>query len=184
MPSTLNLIYHLLHKDYPENFSAYIPQTKDFYDMVHSQLPENWSIQRGDMWFYCSPPFYQIPLQGWTIHISATSGNCREILDSIASVLIKYDDASFKFALDRSRLSLLNSKNSPMMASRKFITIYPADSHRFFKLIEEVHQATIGMQGPCIFSDYRYRNSQVVFYRYNDVRTHTALSKKSHASSV
>jgi hypothetical protein len=160
MRSSLNLIYQLLHKDYPESFSAYAPQTKDFYDMVYSQLPERWSIQRGDMWFYCSPPAYTPPLQGWKIHVSATSENCRYILDRITSVLVKHDDASFKFALDRSLLSLLNSKRRPRTASGKFITIYPWDSYRFLKLIEEIKNATDGMQGPYILSDHRYKDSR------------------------
>src|SRR5262245_42513177 len=108
MRSSLNLIYQLLHKDYLENFSAHAPQTKDFYDMVYSQLPESWGVQRGDMWFYCSPSAYTSPLQGWKIHVSPTSQNCRYILENITSVLVKYDDVSFKFPLDRSLLSLLN----------------------------------------------------------------------------
>jgi serine/threonine protein kinase len=178
MRSSLNLIYQLLHKDYPESFSTYAPQTKDFYDMVYSQLPESWSIQRGDMWFYCCPPAYAPPSQGWKIHVSATRENCRYILDSITSVLVKHHDASFKFALDRSLLSLLNSKRWPRAASGKFITIYPQDSHRFLELIEEVDQATSGMQGPYILSDHRYKDSRVVFYRYGGVRAQTALTVK------
>lgn len=178
MRSSLNLIYQLLHKDYPESFSAYAPQTKDFYDTVYSQIPENWSVQRGDMWFYCSPPAYAPPLQGWKIHVSATAENCRYILDSITSVLVKYDDVSFKFALDRSVLSLLNSKRWPRAASGKFITIYPRDSYRFLELIEEVDKATAQMQGPYILSDQRYKESRVVFYRYGGVRTNTTLTVK------
>jgi hypothetical protein len=171
MRSSLNLIYQLLHKDYPESFSDYAPKTKDFYDSVYSQLPESWNIQRGGMWFYCSPPAYTPPLQGWKIDVSVTVENCRCILDSITSVLIKYDDASFKFALDRSLLSLLNSKEWPRAESGKFITIYPRDAHRFLELIAEIDHATAGMKGHYILSG--------VFEKFGRKR---AGNKKSHAS--
>lgn len=171
MQSSLNLIYQLLHKDYPESFSAYGPKTTDFYDMVYSQLPENWNIQREDVWFYCSPPAYMPPLQGWKIDVSATSENCRGILNSIASVLVKYDDASFKFVLDRPLLSLLNSKRWPKAASGKFITIYPRDAHRFLELIKEIDHATAGMKGHYILSG--------IFEKYGRKR---AGNRKSHAS--
>jgi serine/threonine protein kinase len=178
MRSSFNLIYQLLHKDYPENFSAYVPRTEDFYDTVYSQLPESWSIQRGDMWFYCSPPAYTPPMQGWKIHVSATPKNCHCILERVIAVIVNHDGVSFKFALDRSVLSLLNSKRWPRGASGKFITIYPRDSQCFLELIEKIDQATAGMQGPYILSDHRYKESRVAFYRYGGARAHTALNVK------
>lgn len=184
MRSSPNQIYRLLHKDYPESFAAYAPQNTDFYDLICPQLPEGWRIQRRDMWFCCSSPSQKLPLQGWKIHISATPANSSSILTKIASVLFKYNDVSFKFALDRSLLALLNSKSWPRGASGKFITIYPPDSSRFLELIEEIDKATAGMQGPYILSDHRYKTSRVVFYRYGGIRTHTALNVKGEKVPV
>ncbi|MBZ5522048.1 MAG: class III lanthionine synthetase LanKC [Acidobacteriia bacterium] len=184
MRSSPNPIYRLLHKDYPETFAAYSPQTTDFYDLVFSQLPEGWGIQRRDMWFYCSPSRQTLPLQGWKIHVSAALSNSANIVRKVASVLVKYNDVSFKFAVDRSILSLFNSKGWPRGASGKFITIYPSDSHRFLELIEEIDQATAGMRGPYILSDHRYKTSRVVFYRYGGIRAHTILNIKGEKIPV
>lgn len=184
MRSSPNLIYRLLHKDYPESFAAYSPRTKDLHDSVHSQLPEDWRIHRQDMWFYCSPSSHRVPLQGWKIHVSATKESSREVLKQVTSVLFKYKDVAFKFALDYPLLSLLNSKSWPRGASGKFITIYPSDSDRFLQLIKEVDESTAGLQGPYILSDYRYRESRVVFYRYGGMRTQTALNVKGEKIPV
>lgn len=184
MRSSPNLLYRLFHKDYPESVGAYSPQTTDFHDLICSQLQKGWDIRRQDMWFYCSPPSLELPLQGWKIHVSATVSNSRDILRKVASVLFKYEDVSFKFAVDRSLLSLLNSKSWPRGASGKFITIYPANSRRFLELIEELDQATAGMNGPYILSDYRYKASHVVFYRFGGIRTHTALNVRGERIPV
>lgn len=184
MRSSSNLIYRLLHKDYAESFSAYSPRTEDFYDVVSSRLPEGWSIQRKDFWFHCSPSLPEVPLQGWKIHISSTLGKSREVLEKVISVLFRYSDVAFKFSLDRTLLSLLNSKNWPRGGSGKFITIYPPDSGRFVDLIEEIDQATAGMPGPYILSDHRYKNSRVVFYRYGGIRPYTTLNSRGEKVSV
>src|SRR5215472_2060581 len=178
MRSSPNVIFRLFHADYPESFAAYSPQTTDFYDVVRSQLPEGWRIQRQDMWFYCSSPLQTLPSQGWKIHVSAALSNAATILSNVASVLFKHGDISFKFALDRTLLSLLNGKSWPRGASGKFITIYPSDSCRFLEVIEEIDHATVGMHGPYILSDCRYKASRVVFYRYAGMRTQTALNVK------
>ena len=178
------MIYRLFHRDYPESLAAYSPHTTDFCDLVASQLPEGWRMQRRDMWFHCISPLQTLPLQGWKIHVSATLSNSQNILRTVASVLFKYNDVSFKFALDRPLLSLLNSKGWPRGASGKFITIYPSDSHRFLELIEEIDQATAGMHGPYILSDHRYKASRVVFYRYGGIRAHTTLNVKGEKVPV
>ena len=184
MRSSSNLIYRLLHKDYAESFSAYSPATEDFYDVVHSRLPEGWSIHRKDIWFHCSPSLPALPLQGWKIHVSSTLGKSREVLEKVISVLFKHSDVAFKFSLDRSLLSLLNSKSWPRGGSGKFITIYPPDNRRFIDLIEEIDQATAGMPGPYILSDSRYKNSQVVFYRFGGIRPHTTLNARGEKIPV
>jgi serine/threonine protein kinase len=178
------MIYRLFHKDFPESFTAYPAQTADFYNPVCSQLPEGWRIQRLEMWFYCDPALQTLPVQGWKIHVSAALSNSSKILSRVTSVLLKHNDTSFKFAVDRSLLALLNSKLWPRGASGKFITIYPANSHRFLEMIEEIDQATAGMQGPYILSDHRYKASRVVFYRYGGIRNHTMLNVKGEKVPV
>jgi serine/threonine protein kinase len=184
MRSIPNAMYRLFHTDYPETFAAYSPQRSDFHDLVQFQLPTGWRIQRQGMWFYCGSPSNSLPAQGWKIHVSATLSNCQNILSQVASVLFKDEDTSFKFALDRSFLSLLNSKGWPRGASGKFITVYPAGRHRFLELIEAIHEATAEMQGPYILSDLAYKNSRVVFYRYGGIHAHAVLNVKGEKVAV
>jgi class III lanthionine synthetase len=184
MRSGPNAIYRLFNKDYPESFAAYSPHFNDYYDVVRSQLPAGWRIQRHEMWFYCSSPQQTLPLQGWKIHVSATLADSPEILKRVAEVLFKNKDASFKFAMDRGLLSLLNSKTWPRGGSGKFITIYPSNSHRFLELIEQLDRATAGMRGPYILSDHRYKASHVVFYRYGGMRANSVLNVKGEKVPV
>ena len=184
MRSSPNVIYRLLHKDYAESFAAYAPRKTDFYDVITSQLPESWSIQRQDIWFYCSSPQQTIPLQGWKIHVSSTLRDSSEVLGRVASVLFQHKDISFKFAADRSLLSLLNSKSWPRGASGKFITVYPPDNSRFLDLIEELDKATEGMQGPYILSDHRYKDSNVLFFRFGGMRLYDVLNVKGERTPM
>jgi len=169
-----NPIYQLLNRDYFESFECYLPQLADFHEMVSSKLPSGWEIKRRGIWFSCSSSRTVLPQQGWKIHLSASRANAREILDRISSILFAADVA-FKFALDVLTLFLLNGKAWPRGASGKFITVYPPDSRRFLEVVEELHQATKGLQGPYILSDHRYKDSHVVFYRYGGMRLREAL---------
>ena len=176
MQSRPNPLYRLVHKDYFEHFDAYCPNFADLHDLVSAQLGERWEIHRSDLWFHCNLPQNITPSQGWKIRISATLGNAKTILQRVTEVLARCKDTNFKFAIDLSTLSLLNSKQWSRGASGKFITIYPPNSHRFLELIEEFHQATKGLRGPYIFSDYRYPNSEVVFYRYGGMQLYKVLN--------
>lgn len=175
MRSRPNPLFALLNQDYYETFNIYTPQRADFHDPVVSRMPPGWQISRNGIWFYCNSERNVVPLQGWKIHISATLKHAHETLDRVTSALFWYGKANFKFALDLSTLFMLNSKNWARAGSGKFITIYPADSNEFLELIEELHQATAGLQGPYILSDRRYQESGVVFYRYGGMQPNHVL---------
>lgn len=176
MRSRPNPLYGLLDRDYHESFSTYVPRRADFYDLVNSKLPSGWQISRESIWFYCSSPANEMPLQGWKIHVSAASTNAREILERVMCVLFRNNKANFKFALDSGTLFLVNSKNWSRAASGKFITIYPPDNASFLDLIEELHIATAGLRGPYILSDRRYKDSGTVFYRYGGMQLRRSLN--------
>lgn len=178
MRSRQDLLYRLLDRDYYETFDAYTPRHADFHDQVLSRLPENWETQRKGIWFYCSSPTNALPMQGWKIHISATPANAAEILSRVTSILFQRMDTAFKFALDISVVFLLNSKNWSRGGSGKFITVYPGDNVRFVELLEEIYLATRDLQGPYILSDYRYKDSNVVFYRYGGIRLYEVVNVK------
>ncbi len=178
MRSRPNPLYRLIDKDYHENFDAYKPQTNDFCDLVSAGLPAGWGIQRSGIWFHCGSPENAVPQQGWKIHISATPANAREVLQRVISVLFDRRDTDFKFALDMSTLFLLNGKNWSRGRSGKFITIYPRDNGHFLDLIEQLHRVTAGERGPYILSDHRYKDSNVVFFRFGGMRLYDVLNVK------
>ena len=45
-------------------------------------LPESWSTTEDDTWRYCFPDCYELPLQGWKIHISVRPGMEDFVLDN------------------------------------------------------------------------------------------------------
>jgi serine/threonine protein kinase len=184
MRSRPNPLYRLLDKDYHENFDAYSPQRADFCDLVSAGLPAGWGIQRKGIWFHCGSPQNAVPQQGWKIHISATPANARDILQRVSSVLLGRRDTDFKFALDMSTLLLLNSKNWSRGRSGKFITIYPHDNGHFLDLIEQLHRVTEGQLGPYILSDHRYKDSNVLFFRFGGMRLYDVLNVKGERTPM
>jgi len=175
MQTRQNPIYRLLNRDYHESFDFYTPKLADFHELVSGNLPLGWDIKRSGIWFQCACAKNVLPDQGWKIHVSATISNARKTLDHVSSLLFAAGDVNFKFALDVPTLYLLNGKNWPRGASGKFITIYPSDNRRFLELIEQVHDITREFHGPYVLSDNRYKDSQVVFYRYGGMKRRETL---------
>jgi serine/threonine protein kinase len=176
MPTQPAFLYRLLDKDYYETLDSYVPRKADLCESVSGLLPSGWQMWQQGIWFHCGAPDNVVPQQGWKIHVSATPLNAKEILERVSSVLFRRADTNFKFVVDLSVLFLINSKNWSRSGSGKFITIYPADNARFLEVIEELYQATTGIEGPYILSDHRYKDSRVVFYRYGGMRLHTVLN--------
>jgi serine/threonine protein kinase len=184
MQARHNPIHRLLDPDYHESFDLYAPVKADFYERISSKLPEGWEIKRRSICFYCGPARHIIPEQGWKIHISATRANACEILDRVGSILFAAGDSGFKFVVDVPTLFLVNGKSWPRGGSGKFITIYPRNKDRFRELIEQLHAATREFCGPYILSDHRYKDSQVVFYRYGGMRLRESLDVTGEKTPV
>ena len=85
-------------------------------------------------------------------------------------------ESTFKVVADRHLLDLVNSKNYPRGGAGKFITIYPGDESTFAQLIERLYVKTKDFGGPYILSDKRYKDSQVVFYRYGSFLPQNTLN--------
>ena len=58
------------------------------------------------------------------------------------------------------------------------MTVYPFDDNHFKSLIETLHQATKGHEGPYILSDRRYADSKCVFYRYGGIQPRASLNAR------
>ncbi len=142
----------------------------DFHDRVRSLLPDSWELHRRSLWLHANPPHRSLPAQGFKIHVSSIGEHARGVLAVIVPELAARGVA-FKLATDMRMLHFLNSKVYDRGGSGKFMTIYPEDTDSFRELIEALHQKTRGsaFRGPYILSDRRYRDSQILFYRFGGI---------------
>ena len=170
------------HPERYESFDTYQP-TDEFLQIVRTLLPPTWCLRRGNKWFYTEPPDEHLPTQGWKIHVSAIPNNSEEILRKTAATCI-HKRIAFKFSLDPTILSLSIDKIWPREASGKFITIYPHHEQEFRQVIEVLYTSLQGFIGPYILSDKRYKDSQVVYYRYGGIKDITILSPSGELQHV
>ena len=75
----------------------------------------------------------------------------------------------YKVISSSNKLAELNSGDLGYTQIGKFVTVYPRNNQEFIELIESLYRATIGFQAVDIPSDFRYKNSCVIFYRYGEM---------------
>lgn len=167
-------IFSLFHPDWYESLERYQPGG-ELVQIVCALLPASWRLARKGSWFYASPNTYTLPSQGWKIHVSATALNCEEILRQTASFCIE-QEITFKFLLDRYCLMLSTSKIWPREASGKYITIYPRTEQHFREIIKALSERLKHFAGPYILSDKRYKDSEVLHYRYGGIASTRLLT--------
>ena len=179
--------HHVLHlianREWFESPNAYVPDESFCMAPVRALLPSGWEARREGVWFQCMPPGAAIPAQGWKIHLSGTTHTARELIAAVVPLLVN-EAVPFKCAADRILLSLINGKRWSRGGSGKFITIYPRDAAQFAALLPQVDEVTRSFAGPYVLSDRRYRESNVVFYRYGTLRDQTALAVDGKRVSV
>ncbi|MCA2230238.1 class IV lanthionine synthetase LanL [Nonomuraea aurantiaca] len=138
----------------------------DFVRVRNEVVPlHGWVHSPESMWCYVRPPGVLTQAQGWKIHVSATPRSAVAVLDAVSRVLLERGVA-FKFAKGLAQLRMLLSVRCDRGAGGKFITVYPNGDEEFIQLLEELHRATEGNEGPAILSDRRYRAGSLVHYRY------------------
>lgn len=147
------------------------------------QATGEWIAEAEGFWFHVHPKGCVLPPQGWKIHVSAVVSNSESILRTVAPILINAGMA-FKCSVDRNVLSLMGSKGWNRGGSGKFITVYPSDLDSFKAIIELLYVRLQGAAGPYVLSDKRYKNSQVLYYRYGGIRPDTILEITGLSSMV
>ncbi|GCE15405.1 class III lanthionine synthetase LanKC [Tengunoibacter tsumagoiensis] len=157
----------LFHRDWYETMEHYQPGD-ELLRIARKLLPLAWKLTRQAFWFSVLPPASQLPRQGWKIHVSATPDNCEAILQQTAAFCIEREVA-FKFSLDTYCVRLSTSPLMAREASGKFITIYPVHERHFCELIEALYPILRPFTGPYILSDKRYKDAEVLFYRYGGI---------------
>lgn len=133
------------------------------------ELIADYSVDDNSIWAY--PPHdyaYTLPEKGFKIHISATTINACYIFNHVRNNLDE-ERISYKVISSDKNLALLNSGDFGYSQIGKFITVYPPNEQRFSELLEKLYLATLGFQSIDIPSDFRYKNSSVVFYRYGEI---------------
>ena len=142
------------------------------------ELVAEWTITRDGFWYMVHPSNgFDVPAQGWKIHVSAAIENAVSILKRAARVALARG-VPFKFALDKNVLATMSSKRWNRGGSGKFITMYPSDLECFKSLLEELYAELRDEAGPYILSDRRYKDCRVLYYRYGGLRRVTRADIK------
>ena len=159
--------YALLDPDFYASFEQREPGA-EYLPVVAGLAERGWTIAPGGVWTHVHPQGCAISRQGWKLHLSATPVNAAVVLARVIDVL-QADPAPFKFASDRTMVTVLTSKNWPREGGGKFITLYPAGDEQFHRLAHALSEATARLDGPYILSDRRVPGpSRIVFYRYGE----------------
>ena len=135
----------------------------------YDELIKEYDNPNNSIWAY--PPHifeYKLPKIGFKIHVSATILNAADIFVRVQKVLSECS-VSYKVISSLKNLSILNSGDFGYSQVGKFITIYPKDAEVFSKVIELLYHATLVFQSVDIPSDFRYKNSRVIFYPYGEL---------------
>jgi hypothetical protein len=146
-----------------------------YWHLVRDLIPEDWTLERSEIWLKAQPAAPLAAEQGFKIHLSATPGSAEEILRRVVPELAGAG-ITFKLAADPEMVWLVNSKNYDRGGSGKFLVAYPPTLEQFTSLIERLYTLTRGLEGPYILSDRRYKDSKVVYYRYGAFRPLLAMT--------
>ncbi|QQX80931.1 class III lanthionine synthetase LanKC [Shewanella sp. KX20019] len=136
-----------------------------YEDTIKKLLPDYWIITRKSIWLSASNGPLNLPLQGFKIHISSVQNEIIDVIEKTVACCIKYGTA-FKVICRKDIAGNMNSKSCSRSSAGKLITIYPQNNAIFRTLIDALHVALEANSGPYILSDKRYKDSQVVHYRY------------------
>jgi len=162
-------IYTLSDELFYEPLETHYQPFDEYKSLIAGLLQESangWMITRDGFWFFVHPGGqFDMPIQGWKVHVSATLWNGESILKRAARIALS-NEVPFKFALDRNILAMMSSKMWHRGGSGKFITMYPSDISSFKSLLEQLYAELHSEEGPYILSDKRYRDCRVLYYRY------------------
>ncbi len=133
---------------------------EDFIAYAARELPPSWwrAAQRA-CGTICGSPSDPNRRHGWKIHLSATPANAGTVLEAALPVLLAHG-TSFKFTVDRDFLMLLAEQDVAARRGRQVHHRLPARRRQFVALMEALHPATAGFEGPYILSDRRYKDNQ------------------------
>ncbi|GHE15474.1 hypothetical protein GCM10010339_90320 [Streptomyces alanosinicus] len=112
-----------------------------------------------------TPPRHLPRRQGWKLHLSAPLASAPRVLERAGRVLVAHGCA-FKCAVAPRVTAELTATRAARAQSGTFLTAYPDNDVQLGLIAEQLYQATLGLPGPAVLSDRRYRPDSVVHYRY------------------
>ena len=162
-----------------------VPVSYDYEKVVRGLLKEGWSARRSGVWLHAEGPTKTVPIQGFKIHVSSAPDCAAEVLTAVGRECVARG-IDFKCVAGPELHALQNGKNYHRSGGGKFITVYPPDDAAFVETIQALHERTSGQGffGPYVLSDKRYRDSEIVFYRYGGMRTIRMLGVDGKKSGV
>jgi serine/threonine protein kinase len=138
----------------------------DLGDLVRELLDgAEWSVSVRGTWAFARPTGVQLPLQGWKLHVSATSAGATEVVRRCVEVLAG-GRTPFKVARSTTVVAEVTGSHADRAQAGKVVTIYPGDDATFLQLAEALTDATDGLPGPRILTDRPVRSGAIVHYRY------------------
>ncbi|MEY8661868.1 lanthionine synthetase LanC family protein [Ligilactobacillus faecis] len=109
--------------------------------------------------------YYELPYQGWKIHVSAMHQNYQTILNHVAFLAERYK-FSYKFASDELLIRELLGVHSNRISGGKLITIYPKSEKHRLEVMELLYKYLRYFSGPTVLSDRQFRGTSNISYRY------------------
>ena len=120
---------------------------------------------------------YDLPYYGFKIHISAILKNAYLIFSIVKEILDKHN-VSYKVISSMQNLEELNTGKFGYSQIGKFCTVYPKSNESIEVIADELYSATLGFQSVDIPSDFRYKNSSIVYYRYGEINIEKRQGRK------
>ncbi|WP_039638921.1 class III lanthionine synthetase LanKC [Streptomyces sp. 769] len=141
-----------------------IPSGHTVLGAVRRPVPDGWQAHRSGDWFHLAPDDSARPLQGWKVHVSATTDSAEKTATDVWDYCTPRG-IPFKFVPSPRLLHLRNSKYAARNASGKFATLYPADEEQLRTVLTELHAIVGGRPGPYILTDLRWHEGPL-YVRY------------------
>jgi hypothetical protein len=125
-----------------------------------------------ERWTYVEHCDFQIPKQGWKLHLSATCLDAERVLEAILPVLFA-EPLAFKLTSTLSVLEWLNTGSGGLSQMGKFVTVYPGSDQQAVALAATLHKATAdrGLRGVRVPSDRPLMPDSLVHYRFGAFRS-------------
>ncbi|MFJ9324591.1 class IV lanthionine synthetase LanL [Streptomyces globisporus] len=147
------------------------PESRVLADIFNAALQRDdagsWTVNSGSPWTSVSPTGHRHRPQGWKLHMSSTPLAVPVLLARVLPLLLAHR-CSFKFVSDLATAEELVAAHIARGSGGKIVTVYPNDDDHLAEIAEALHRVTLGLPGPVVLSDRRFRPDSQVYFRYGE----------------